>query len=54
MELNVVVSEYKRLLREAENSPGVDEEKLEQQLADLREEYKKKTGKNIDDEILND
>ncbi|NIP61997.1 MAG: hypothetical protein GWN01_08960 [Nitrosopumilaceae archaeon] len=51
MELDVIVSEYKRLVKEAENSAGEDQEKIGQQLADLREEYKQKTGKNIDDEI---
>ncbi len=48
----MIVSEYKRLLKEGENSPTLDEETIGKQLADVRNEYKQKTGKNIDDEIL--
>lgn len=48
----MIVYEYKRLLSEAENSPGLDEETIEQQLADLRDEFRQKTGKSIDNELL--
>lgn len=51
MNLERIVSEYKRLLKEGENSPTLDEETIGQQLADIKKEYKQKTGKNIDDEI---
>lgn len=46
-----ILSEYGRLLREAENSRGLDEEKIPQQIEALREEFKKLTGNNIEDEI---
>ncbi len=44
-----LLENYKRLLKEAENSAGLDEEKLTQQLEDIRSEFKRLTGKNIDD-----
>jgi hypothetical protein len=52
MELSELISEYKRLLREAENSPGLDEEKILEQLAQIRKDYERITGKDITKEIL--
>ncbi len=43
-----LLTNYKRLLKEAENSTGLDEEKLPQQMEDIRTEFKRLTGKNID------
>lgn len=43
-----LLANYKKLLKEAENSTGLDEEKLPQQLEEIRSEFKRLTGKNID------
>ncbi|HET6517299.1 MAG TPA: hypothetical protein VFG25_03650 [Nitrosopumilaceae archaeon] len=43
-----LVAEYKKLLKEAEHSAGLDEEKLPRQLEEVRNEYKKLTGNDID------
>lgn len=43
-----LLAEYKKLLEEAEHSQGLDEEDLPRQLKEIKTEYKKLTGKDID------
>jgi hypothetical protein len=49
--LKSLQDEYKRLLKEAENSRGLDEEKIPNQLKEIKEKYKKMTGKNIENSL---
>lgn len=49
---DLLISEYKRLLKEGENACTLDEENIQQQLSEIREEYQKITrGCNIDNDI---
>lgn len=50
--LKELVLEYKRLLEEAENSQGLDQEEIPVQLAKIKKEYKALTGKDITKEVL--
>ncbi len=47
-DVDYLVSEYRRLLREGENSTGLDEEEIPKQLEEIREKYQRITGKELD------
>lgn len=50
--LSDIISEYKRLIKEAESSQGLDEEKIPEQLNKLKKEYEKLSGgKDITKEV---